>query len=326
MLMPIGRAGPASGAHRSRGVALIVALLVVALATILVAALLDRGELALARTRNGLRAQQVEAYAQGIEAYASQALLLPRDGPDTTSSPWMQPLPPQQVPGGLISASMRDLNGCFNLNNLAPGQSLQWKALFVRLLKAQSIAPSVADAVEAWLDPERAAGVDANAYLGQPVPYRPHGGLFAHVSELRLVRGIDAAAYARLAPQVCALPPGTRINVNTAGVPLLQALAGSGEVPATVALAQRLWQDGRAQWSRIDEFWQATPLGKVPAGLAELVGVNSDAFLLRGDIVLDGLPFTVFRVVLVQGGRVRVVQRSRGADEALVGRALPDVR
>lgn len=326
MLMPIGRAGPASGAHRSRGVALIVALLVVALATILVAALLDRGELALARTRNGLRAQQVEAYAQGIEAYASQALLLPRDGPDTTSSPWMQPLPPQQVPGGLISASMRDLNGCFNLNNLAPGQSLQWKALFVRLLKAQSIAPSVADAVEAWLDPERAAGVDANGYLGQPVPYRPHGGLFAHVSELRLVRGIDAAAYARLAPQVCALPPGTRINVNTAGVPLLQALAGSGEVPATVALAQRLWQDGRAQWSRIDEFWQATPLGNVPAGLAELVGVNSDAFLLRGDIVLDGLPFTVFRVVLVQGGRVRVVQRSRGADEALVGRALPDVR
>jgi general secretion pathway protein K len=35
-----------------RGVALIVALLVVALATVLIAALLDRGELAAARTRN----------------------------------------------------------------------------------------------------------------------------------------------------------------------------------------------------------------------------------------------------------------------------------
>lgn len=313
-------------AQRNRGVALIVALLVVALATLLVAALLDRGELALARTRNGLRAQQVEAYAQGLEAYASQALLLPRDGPDTANSPWAQPLPPQQVPGGMISASMRDLNGCFNLNNLAPGQSPQWKALFVRLLKAQSIAPAVADAVQAWLDPERAIGADASAYLGARVPYRPHGGLFSHVSELRLVRGIDTAAYARLAPQVCALPPGTKINVNTAGVPLLQALAGTGEVPATVALAQRLWQNGRAQWAQTDAFWQATPLGRVPADLAALVGVNSVAFLLRGDIVLDGLPFTVFRVVLVQGGRVRIVQRSRGADEALVGLALPDAR
>ena len=38
---------------RQRGVALITALLVVALATVLVAMILDQGELSLARTANG---------------------------------------------------------------------------------------------------------------------------------------------------------------------------------------------------------------------------------------------------------------------------------
>jgi len=47
---------------------LLVALLVVALATVLIAALLDRGELTAARTRNGLRTTQAEAYALGLEA------------------------------------------------------------------------------------------------------------------------------------------------------------------------------------------------------------------------------------------------------------------
>jgi len=81
--------------NRQRGVALLVALLVVALAVILVAALLDRGELALARTRNVLRSEQAEAYAQGLEIYAVQVLIEThlQQGADTNASPWATPLP-----------------------------------------------------------------------------------------------------------------------------------------------------------------------------------------------------------------------------------------
>lgn len=302
----------------ARGVALVVALLVVALATILVAALLDRGELAFARTRNALRAEQVQAYAQGLEAYAIEALMLPREGADSRQSRWAQPPSLQQVRGGTLSASLRDLNGCFNLNNLAPGQASQWRELFTRLLAALALDPRLGEAVAQWLDPAQADGAPATAYLGGSVPYRVHGGLFSHVSELRLVRGVDANAYARLAPHVCVLPPGSRINANTAGAPLLQALAGSGTAPATAAIGQQLWQDGRAQWADAQAFWRATPLGSAPPGWAPLVDVYSDAFLMRGDIVLDQVPFTVFSVLLQRGGRVVAVQRSRGADEALV--------
>lgn len=308
-----------NGPSRQRGVALLVALLVVAIAVILVAALLDRGELALARTRNTLREQQAEAYALGLETYAAQALLATRDSgeADTRASPWAHPMPPQDVPGGLIQASMQDLDGCFNLNNLAPvslgGNPGAWQPVFARLLAALALDPRIAQAVGNWLDPAQAN--EAGSYLARPMPYRPRGGTLAHVSELRLVRGVDAAAYAKLAPHVCALPPGTTLNVNTATAPLLQALLQD----ATPAVAQALWQDGAARYQDVKQFTdQLAPLGVSLVSPAPPLDVHSRYFLARGDIVLDGVPFTFFSVIERGRGGVRVLARSRGADDALV--------
>lgn len=302
------RRGLRADRTRQRGVALLVALLVVALATILIAGLLDRGELTLARTRNALRAQQAEAYAQGLELYAAQILLGTWDqGPDTHASAWALPLPPQVVPGGVIGATMRDLDGCFNLNNLAPraAASADWLRIFQALLSNRGLDPALAGAVQAWLDADGGA-VDANAYLALPVPYRPRHGPFAHVSELRLVRGVDGAAYARLAPHVCALPAGTRLNVNTASAPVLQALGLSQ------ADAERLWQGGQARFGGVDEFLRES---RTPALAAQqaLLTVRSSYFLARGDIELDAVPFTFYSLIeRAQGRGVRVLARSRG--------------
>lgn len=311
--------------RRQRGVALIVALLVVAIAVILVAALLDRGELALARTRNVLRGEQAEAYALGLEAYAGQVLAArPPNERDTNNSPWVMPLPPQDVPGGTIAGSMRDLDGCFNLNNLRPGapSSDIWKGVFQTLLVALQLDPALATPIEGWLDPARADTEEANHYLSQPVPYRPRGDLFVHVSELRLVRGIDAATYARLAPHVCALPPGTTINVNTATLPVLWALTGSQ------AAAESRWQGGHAQIDDLGQFLDGQPPLATSIDrdvLRTLLSINSNDFLLRGDIVLDGVPFTSWSVIHYEtggtNGGVHVIARSRGSDEALAGPA-----
>ncbi|WP_395683487.1 type II secretion system minor pseudopilin GspK [Dokdonella sp.] len=303
---------------RQRGVALLVALLVVALAVILVAALLDRGELALARTRNVLRGEQAEAYALGLDTYAAQVLMLTHGAspdPDTNTSPWATPLPAQPVPGGVIGASMRDLNGCFNLNNLAPGTPGDWGTVFDNLLGALRLDAQLRAAIENWLDPARIHD-EENFYFAQPVPYRARGGLFAHGSELRLVRGVTSEVYARLAPHVCALPPGTKININTATVPVLMALVGPG---LSQAAAQRLWQNGTAHWSTEQFTQQLTQLHvPVPPALAAQITDRSAYFLLRGDIVLDEVPFTTWSLLEHRQDGVHVVARSRGSDEALV--------
>lgn len=314
---------------RQRGVALLVALLVVALAVILIAALLDRGELAFARTRNALRSEQADAYAQGLEIYAAQVLSkaqTERPGPDTNQSPWALPLPPQPVPGGVISAKMRDLNGCFNLNNLAlpPSNDNQWLAMFNRLLTNLGISdPNLSGAVQSWLGVGSQMGeINASYYLAQPIPYRPRNGLFVHVSELRMVAGVTAEVYAKLAPYVCALPPGTKMNLNTAAPPLLQSVMKG--ISATQAVA--LWNNGQANYSQASEFGTAIHiplLQQATAMPASMFDVQSTYFLARGDIVLDEVPFTFYSVIERSplGGPhprgIHVLARSRGSDDTL---------
>ena len=306
-----------SAPARQRGIALLVALLVVALAAVLIAGLLDRGELALARTRNVLRAEQADAYAQGLEAYAAKVLLkdLDEEGEaDGNADIWATPLPPQQVPGGVISATLHDLNGCFNLNNLASDDA-EWKKMFRRLLDARGVDGEIATAVVQWLGGADGADVTDAYYLAQPVPYRSAQRVFAHASELRLVRGVTSDVYARLAPYVCALPKGTKVNINTASVPVLQTLG-----PISEAQAQTLWQGGQAHWQGVSD-WQGV---NVDPEAVTVTGVASSYFLARSDIFLDGVPFTFFS--LMERGRgtgIRVVERSRGSDEALVAPALP---
>jgi len=315
--------------RRQRGVALLVALLVVALAVILIAALLDRGELAFARTRNALRSEQADAYAQGLELYAAQVLFkaqTEQQAPDTNQSPWALPLPPQPVPGGLINATMRDLNGCFNLNNLSMQGSdgSNWAAMFQRLLTNLGISnPSLVGAVQSWLAvPAQSGEVSTNYYLAQAIPYRPRGGVFSHVSELRLVAGITSDVYAKLAPYVCALPVGTKINVNTASPPILQSVAQG----ITAAQAVAAWSNGQATYSGLTEAATALKLNpQQPAQIpATMFDVVSTYFLARGDIVLDDVPFTFYSLIErppLHGPRpsagIRVLARSRGSDDTL---------
>jgi general secretion pathway protein K len=306
-------------APRQRGVALLVALLVVALATVLIASLVDRGELGFARTRNQLLEAQAQAYGEGLEAYAARVLqndwaLNGASGSDSNTSAWAVPLPPTPVPGGLIAASMQDRNGCFNLNNLVDADghaNAPWPEKFRRLLGALQLDPTIADATVAWMDPQVAT--EDSYYLAQPVPYRQAHRGFAHASELRLVKGVSGDAWRLLAPHVCALPAGTKINVNTATVPVLMTIAGV----ATREMAERIWQDGRAHFGTL-----ADVAGTVPGIAAEgdFYAVRSSYFLARGDITLDGVPFTFFSLIerrlgVGADGGIRVIARGRGSDE-----------
>jgi general secretion pathway protein K len=306
--------------NRQRGVALLVALLVVALATILIAALLDRGELTAARTRNQLRAAQAQAYAEGLEAYAARVLQQDRingEKVDTATDAWAVPLPPTPVPGGEIEATMSDLSGRFNLNNMSPDypQHDIWEKKFRLLLQALKLDPNLTLVVHDWMSRDAASGSNDAFYLSQPVPYRSAKNIFFHISELRLLRGMSGAAYAQLAPHVSALPPGTSININTATVPVLMTMRED----MTQQMAQALWQQGQANFRSIGDVGTLVPAFQPEcAGATRCYDVYSSFFVARGQITLDGLPFVFYSVLdrIESGpdGGVHVIQRSRGTD------------
>ena len=301
-----------------RGVALLVALLVVALATILIAGLLDRGGLTAARTRNELREMQAENYAKGLEDYAARVLELDdqsTDNTDTSQDIWAVPLPPTPVPGGIITATMTDLDGRFNLNNLDPtGPNADlWLTKFKLLLQALQLNPTLGDNVRDWMQNGDSGSASEAWYLGQLVPYRPARRQFTHISELRMVQGFDGDTFARILPHVSALPAGSIININTATVPVLMTI----DATLTEDSAAAIWQQGHAKFSNVTALnaapYNLLQFSNVPA----MYGVKSQYFLAHGDIALDGLTFTFYSLIQrVNGsnGGMAVLQRSRGDD------------
>jgi general secretion pathway protein K len=217
---------------------------------------------------------------------------------------------------------MRDLNGCLNLNNLVLTNQPVWRARLDNLLVALELDPSLAGAIVDWLDEDTnvddEGGAEDSAYLSQPVPYRTGNRTFAHVSELRLVRGVNGDVYARLSPEVCALPIGSSINLNTASIAVLMSL----DSRMTAALAARINQDGQARWTDVEnalnEASQQNVILAPPARVG--LGVDSRYFQARGEVMLDDVPFAFSSVLERVGGGprggVHVLQRSRGEDDA----------
>jgi len=306
------------GPHRQRGVALITALLVFALGLVLVAMLVDQGAVALARTRNLARAAQADAYALGLEDYAIEMLRRDQengDGTDTRLDNWSVPLPPTPVPGGTIQGRLVEASGCFNLNNLVAGDApvpVQ-VARFERLLLALQLDPALAEVAVDWLDPDQMAGsrgAEDQAYGALEVPYRTGNRAFVDASELRLLRGVDRAAWQRLAPHVCAMPAPSLLNVNTAGAPMLMALDQALTEPA----ARQLVREGGAGYDSLGSFQQALAAQGVP--VPELAGldVRSQYFRALGVLDLDGVPYAYASLIERRDNRFRVVARWRGRD------------
>lgn len=304
---------------RQRGVALIIALLLVALGTLVVAGLLEQNQLAVARTRNLLREQQAYAYARGLEAYAFEVLR--RDQAeaanlDTNTDLWASPMPPVEVPGGRLAGRMRDLNGCLNLNALVRNGAVDAieRIRMERLLRLLKLDPERVEAIIDWIDADTtpmARGAEDLSYLLLDPPYRAANRPMRHVSELRLVRGFDQAAYDSIEPHVCAGTPGSRLNVNTAGILVLRTLVEN----MSDASARRLYNSGHARYQSGDQIQQVlTQEGLQPLTPGELEALRFDSslFLAESMIEIDGIPLNYFSVIERQPGSLRVIARSRG--------------
>ena len=299
-----------------RGAALIAAVLVVALATVLIAAMLDRSEAALARTRNLQRAEQGWELMRGVEAWAGEILRKDfSDAPniDSRQDVWNQEMPPIDLPGIRIFGRLIERNGCFNLNALHPEGEDDSIAIvrFERLLRALQLDPAIAQQAADWIDADavpRAQGAEDAALLAQRLPLRAANQPFMHVSELRLLPAVTPQVYAALAPEVCARPVGSPVNLNFASPALWMSLSED----ITPSQAERLAREGRANYASLDAVSQElTQLGVAQVPLAGYA-VGSDWFVLQVQIVADDIPFLYSSLLHRRPDGVHVLARARG--------------
>lgn len=314
-----------------QGVALITALLIAALVTVAAVSMASRQHLDMRRTGNMLEADQAYMYALGAETLAIQVLKLDKklNDIDTLDEEWAQDLPPTIVEGGMISGSIEDLQGRFNLNNLIDAKNEPDKdqiKIFQRVLERVSLAeedvqlsPFMANRVTDWIDPDLnslADGAEDSNYLGLDLPYRAANRLMVSPSELAAVEGLSLTDVDALWSLVETLPrdapatSGSQINVNTAPEMVLMSL----HADITPRIAEEL-----AEYRKDVPFEKAADfVSKLLSDHqitldSKLVSVTSEYFLITSDAAIGRTTLRMYSLLARTGTDVNVVRRGIGS-------------
>lgn len=300
--------------NRQKGVALVTALLVVSLATVAAVAMATRFQVDMRRTGNLLNGEQAYAYAVAAESWAYVILRRDREENqhDSLDEDWSTALPPIPVEGGFVNGRVEDLQGRFNVNNLAGSGENDAIQLdyYKRLLEILGLEEALVPALQDWIDPDINAtfpdGAEDDEYLLADVPYRAANRPLADISELRLVKGYTPEVLAVLEPHVTALPATTVININTATPVVLQALHADIEESDVEQLIEDRDEE---PFTDIKAFLAHDAL----AGLELLVDVEikSDWFNVQTDVSIGrGLARLESRM-LRDENKLQVISRTR---------------
>ncbi len=228
-------------AASQRGTAIIVAIFVTALVAAAAIAMIDRLRTDTHRTELLLNNIQLNQYAEGSIYWAIDQLIndLKQQQPNKIVDRTPIRSPVNEVNGAKVVSIIFDGQGKLNLNNLTDPQ---FQTVFIRLLRlvqpniTQAAAQNITQNVINWITPGL-NNTELDQYYAKLSPaYRAPHQLMTSVSELRMVKGMTPALYAKLAPYVTALPEKTLININNAPIPVIMSLSPTISLEAAKAL------------------------------------------------------------------------------------------
>lgn len=311
-----------------RGIALLTAIILVAIATIVAVSVAWQNALHARRAVAVFTIEQSVAYAQLAEAGAAALLQQNRlANPQIVSpnQPWAQPQGPLELePGIVLEAWMEDQSGKFNLNSLVmqpnPGGPLftnpatvkQFEFLLHTLNIDTSLAARVADWIDSDIQPNNLGGAEDSFYLAQNPPYRTANMALTSVSEL-LAMGLDRASYDKLKNLVTALPINNKLNVCTAPGDVVDALTGEN----SFGLDPKQVAGQRAQFPCFPTIAQLTA-NLAPAqkqALGTQLSTTSNYFRLRTWVTIGTTRFTLYSLLEQDnGGQIHVLLRTFGTE------------
>lgn len=312
--------------RRQSGVALITALLIVALATVISVRISSRLQLDVRRTANLISLDQAAQYARAAEDWSARILRQDRkdNKHDSLDEPWAIALPPIPVEGGSIQGALSDYNACLNLNALINDKGEIDELLKTRLQrllhnlprKDDATAPPSIQALLDWIDADlqrrNPDGAEDSYYLNLEQPYRAANQPLQSLSELRLIKGYDdPQLLAQLAGSLCVYPPApgaATVNVNTAGKEVLKSLAdGITDGIADAIIEQR----SEEPFTDIKDFLAMSQIKKLIKD-ANGLSVSSSTFLLKTRASIGPARLVVYSILRRDdAGNVSVISRSR---------------
>lgn len=221
--------------RRQRGVALIMAVLIVALATILAVNVAFRSVLDQRRSATLFGSDQAFEIALGAEALAAEGLRRDAQNSQTDhlGEAWAKPvILPIDDGIGTVEGRLEDMQGRFNLNNLVfpdgtpnPTAIKQFERILVMAGLEGDWATTMADWIDEDIDPGFPNGAEDTTYTGQNPPHLAANMPVTRISEMLQLPGFTPDRFAKIKPYIAALPVGAKLNVCTAPGIVLDALS-----------------------------------------------------------------------------------------------------
>lgn len=323
------RQRPRRAPRAQRGVAMIVAILLVALGTIIAATVAYENAMAARRSTATFAFDQSIMIAEGAEALAAFGIRqFFQANPSNVyiGQGWDKPVGPMEVvPGVMLEASLEDMQGRLNINNLVKKDGTPdpvYVAAFTKLLQLVGLetkwAPMLVDWIDVDIVPQNIDGAEDSVYMGQTPPYRAPNRYITSTSELLALPGFGRDRYLALAPYIAALPFGTKINVCTAKDKVLDAFLAEGQTDFSSTAGQldknRVATTGGC-FPTLANYQAAFNDPKARSGAPQSFGQNSVYFRLTSFITIGSAEFNLYSLLYRDAtGAVRPIQRSFAPD------------
>lgn len=315
---------------RQRGVAMLTAILLVALGTILATGIAYQNAMTARRGTATFAFDQSIAVAEAAEALAAYALAQDfKDGQqaDFPAESWGKPFGPVEVvPGVALEARLQDAQARFNLNSLVDGNGVKNDlaiAEFKRLLAYLELEEKWASLIVDWIDrdhePVGFDGGEDNIYSAQTPPYRTLDRPVTSISELLALPGFGRDRYLRLAPYVVALPQDAKLNVCSAPPIVLDSMTATTRNPEGDTQFSGGGDEVTAKnrenacWPGVDNFL-TTINGDDKEDVGKRITQTSNYFLLTSIVTVGNTQFALYSLLYRNQGRVRPIMRSFSAD------------
>ncbi|NOQ16753.1 MAG: type II secretion system minor pseudopilin GspK [Methyloprofundus sp.] len=315
--------------HRQKGIALISAMLVVALTSIVATQIFYQQQINLRRTFNQLQAEKIYQSFINIEVFvkamlqadlkdnqydSSEQLAMANDMLSVAIADY------STTEIGSFQARIIDKQACFNLNNLVISGIVQNKQIIIlrNLLTQQKIDTTLIDnliwSLVDWLDSDnepKALGAEWETYSQLSPPYQAANQALSELNELYAIQFWKQIQPLKLT-DICALPSPpqftklgrysseqteiTPININTASPLLLKSLSDKmRNADFTGILKQQLEEKGFASTEAF--LTQLDADNTVNEGKEKLsvsidsntISISSQFFTLRYTGIIDNL-------------------------------------
>jgi general secretion pathway protein K len=291
-----------SGLRHQRGLALLMAMLIVVIATTLAVSILHEEKFTIRKSAHIQRMDRAALYAVGLEDWAQ--IYLREDSKDSKidslDENWAISIPGLPIEGGYIAGYVEDEQAKFNLNSIIVSEIAlnSFRRLCDNLEVDDRFIPALMDWIDEDFDIRSPDGMEEN-YEN----YRVANREMADISELLLVQNVTPELYDKLQPHITALPGTSTLNVNTLSEVVFLSLGPDLDV------SEFIKQREEEAFDSVEEFIERLQVPVETAGLS----VDTQFFRTYGQVVQGEQTFNLRSLIYRdEEGKTSVLNRTLG--------------